>query len=93
MKENVLGKDELFELETAIPKVYKADADMFTLVPQLPSKYLLLFLSIYLILIVHIYAYILYTNKILFRASTSNICTNMFGIWINNFSKCLFYIF
>lgn len=39
LKENVLGKDELFELETAIPKVYKADADMFTLVPQLPSKY------------------------------------------------------
>jgi len=41
LQQKALGKEELLALEPAVnQKVYKAKADVYTMVPQLPSKYL-----------------------------------------------------
>jgi len=41
IQHNVLGKEELLALEPAVhQKVYKSNIDVYTMVPQLPSKYL-----------------------------------------------------
>jgi len=61
LQKNILGNNKLFDLEPAIhPKVCKVNAEdenaVFTMVPQLPSKYLpTIFIPIYLIF-VHINA-------------------------------------
>jgi len=64
-----LGKDEILELEPAIhPKVHKANSDdenaVFTMVPQLPSKYLpTTYMPIYYLIFVLVNVYICCTNK------------------------------
>lgn len=68
LQKNILGNDELLELELPIhPKVCKVNAEdenaVFTMVPQLPSKYLpTTFILIYLIFLL-MNVYIFFTNK------------------------------
>jgi len=69
LKKNILGNDELLELELPIyPKICKGsnaedENAVFTMVPQLPSKYLpTTFIPIYLIFLL-MNVYIFFTNK------------------------------
>lgn len=68
LQKNILGNDKLPELEPSIhPKVCKVNAEdenaVFTMVPQLPSKYLhTTFIPIYLIF-VHIKLMLIFSYK------------------------------